>query len=64
MKLGEAFRDLVSSDITWLRDTSNDPEDELTEPEEIAATIATHLGNALREIEMIIGELGGTEEDE
>ncbi len=50
-------------DIAWLRDTSNDPEDELTEPEEIAATIAAHLGNALREIEMIIGELEVREED-
>ncbi|MGL5080093.1 MAG: HsdM family class I SAM-dependent methyltransferase [Microcoleaceae cyanobacterium] len=43
-------------DIAWLRDTSNDPEDELTEPEEIAAAIATHLGNALREIEIMMGE--------
>jgi type I restriction enzyme M protein len=38
-------------DIAWLRDTSNDPEDELTEPEEIAAAIATHLRQALAEIE-------------
>ena len=43
-------------DISWLRDTSNDPEDELTEPEEIAAAIATHLGNALREIEIMMEE--------
>jgi type I restriction enzyme M protein len=43
-------------DIAWLRDTSNDPEDELTEPEEIAAAISTHLGNALREIEKMIEE--------
>jgi type I restriction enzyme M protein len=43
-------------DISWLRDTSNDPEDELTEPEEIAAAIATHLSNALREIEIMMGE--------
>jgi type I restriction enzyme M protein len=43
-------------DIAWLRDTSNDPEDELTEPEEIAAAIATHLGNALREIERMMEE--------
>lgn len=43
-------------DIAWLRDTSNDPEDELTEPEEIAAAIATHLGNALREIETMMDE--------
>jgi hypothetical protein len=48
-------------DIAWLRDTSNDPEDELTEPEEIAAAIATHLGNALREIERMMEEftIGG-----
>lgn len=43
-------------DIAWLRDTSNDPEDELTEPEEIAAAISTHLGNALREIEALVEE--------
>jgi type I restriction enzyme M protein len=43
-------------DIAWLRDTSNDPEDELSEPEEIAAAIATHLGNALREIEKMMDE--------
>lgn len=43
-------------DISWLRDTSNDPEDELTEPEEIASAIATHLGNALREIEIMMEE--------
>jgi hypothetical protein len=41
-------------DISWLRDTSNDPEDELTEPEEIAAAIATHLSNALQEIEKMM----------
>ena len=44
-------------DIAWLRDTSNDPEDELTEPEEIAAAIATHLRNALAEIELLSQEL-------
>lgn len=49
-------------DISWLRDTSNDPEDELTEPEEIAAAIATHLGNALREIEIMMEEFTGTED--
>jgi len=43
-------------DISWLRDTSDDPEDDLTEPEEIAAAIATHLGNALREIEIMMEE--------
>jgi len=43
-------------DMAWLRDTSNDPEGELTEPEEIAAAIATHLGNAGREIETMMSE--------
>ena len=38
-------------DIAWLRDTSNDPEDDLTEPAEIAAAIAQHLRNALAELE-------------
>jgi type I restriction enzyme M protein len=47
-------------DISWLRDTSNDPEDALTEPEEIAAAIATHLSNALREIEIMIDEFTTT----
>ena len=49
-------------DIAWLRDTSNDPEDELTEPEEIAAAIATHLRNALAEIEMLSQELDSEDE--
>jgi type I restriction enzyme M protein len=38
-------------DIAWLRDTSNDPEDEMTEPDELTAAITTHLKNALEEIE-------------
>lgn len=46
-------------DIAWLRDTSNDPEDELTKPEEIAAAIANHLRNALAEIEAYSEELEG-----
>ncbi|OYE02733.1 SAM-dependent methyltransferase [Nostoc sp. 'Peltigera membranacea cyanobiont' 232] len=48
-------------DIAWLRDTSNDPEDELSEPEEIAAAIAGHLRAALEEIEAYSEEL---EDDE
>ncbi len=43
-------------DISWLKDTSNDPEDDLTEPEEIAEAIANHLTNALREIESLVDE--------
>jgi type I restriction enzyme M protein len=42
-----------SLDIAWLRDTSNDPEDELTEPEEFSAAIARHLRTALEEIEAL-----------
>ena len=37
--------------IAWLKDTSNDPEDEMTEPDELAAAISTHLRNALEDIE-------------
>jgi type I restriction enzyme M protein len=44
-------------DIPWLRDTSNDPEDEMTEPDELAAAITTHLKNALEEIEAFSEEL-------
>jgi type I restriction enzyme M protein len=44
-------------DITWLRDTSNDPEDEMTEPEEIAAAITLHLRAALEEIEAFADDL-------
>ena len=44
-------------DIAWLRDTSDDPEDEMTEPEEIAAAIATHLKNALSAIDGLMEEL-------
>jgi type I restriction enzyme M protein len=38
-------------DIAWLRDESADPEDELTEPEDLAAAIGDHLRAALAEIE-------------
>lgn len=44
-------------DISWLRDTSSDPEDELTEPEEIAAAIMDHLRSALEELELLSDEL-------
>jgi type I restriction enzyme M protein len=40
-----------------LRDTSNDPEDEMTEPDELAAAIIAHLRNALEEIETFSEEL-------
>ena len=44
-------------DIAWLRDTSNDPEDEMTQPGEIAEVIALHLRNALAEIESFTMEI-------
>jgi type I restriction enzyme M protein len=43
-------------DIAWLRDTSRDPEDEMTEPDEIAAAIMIHLRTALEEIEALSEE--------
>jgi type I restriction enzyme M protein len=45
-------------DIAWLRDTSNDPEDEMTEPNEFAAAITKHLRAAMEEIEDLTSELG------
>jgi type I restriction enzyme M protein len=44
-------------DIAWLRDTSGDPEDEMTEPDEIAAAIMGHLKSALDEIDAITEDL-------
>ena len=44
-------------DIAWLKDTSDDPEDEMTEPEELSAAIASHLHSALDEIEALSDEL-------
>jgi type I restriction enzyme M protein len=44
-------------DVAWLRDTSVDPEDEMTEPEEIAAAILVHLRTALEEIDALSDEL-------
>jgi type I restriction enzyme M protein len=48
--------------IAWLRDTSSDPEDELTEPDELAAAIMGHLRAALEEMESLAGELAGSTE--
>jgi type I restriction enzyme M protein len=45
-------------DIAWLRDTEADAEEQLTEPEDIAAAIIGHLKAALEEIEVISEELG------
>ena len=45
-------------DIAWLRDTSGDPEDALTEPEELIAAIQRHLQSALSEIDALGDDLG------
>lgn len=47
-------------DIAWLRDTSDDHEDELTEPEDIAAAITGHLRAALLVIEGYSDELSAS----
>ena len=44
-------------DISWLRDTSSDAEDTLSEPEELIAAIMGHLKSALGEIETLSEEL-------
>lgn len=43
-------------DITWLKDTSGDPEDGLATPEEIAGAIEGHLRSALDEIAALVAE--------
>jgi type I restriction enzyme M protein len=45
-------------DISWLRDTETEAEEQLTEPEDIAAAIIGHLKAALDEIETLSDELG------
>lgn len=44
-------------DISWLRDTEVEAEEQLTEPEDIAAAIIGHLKAALEEIESLSEEL-------
>ncbi len=44
-------------DITWLRDAEDDPEDGLTDPEEIVGAIMGHLTEAMAEIEALSEEL-------
>ena len=44
-------------DIAWLRDTEAEAEEQLTEPEDIAAAIIGHLKAALEEIETLSDEL-------
>jgi type I restriction enzyme M protein len=48
-------------DIAWLRDDSDEAEDDLVEPEDIAAAIIGHLRAALAEVEAIDSELAGEE---
>jgi type I restriction enzyme M protein len=51
-----------SLDISWLRDTEADAEEELTEPDDIAAAIIGHLKAALEEIETSSEELDSVDE--
>ncbi|MER9561078.1 N-6 DNA methylase [Mesorhizobium sp. M0571] len=51
-------------DVAWLRDTEVEAEEELTEPEDIAAAIIGHLKAALEEIEALSEELETDNEDE
>jgi type I restriction enzyme M protein len=44
-------------DIAWLRDTEAEAEEQLTEPEDIAAAIIGHLKAALEDIETLYEEL-------
>jgi type I restriction enzyme M protein len=50
-------------DISWLRDTESEAEEQLPEPEDIAAAIIGHLKAALEESEALSEELepNGTE---
>lgn len=47
-------------DWTWLRDDSADPDDDLTDPNEIATAIIAHLRAALEEIEALSDDLDTT----
>lgn len=48
-------------DIAWLRDDSDAAEDDLSDPEDIAAAILGHLRAALVEVEAVDAELAGEE---
>jgi len=50
-------------DISWLKDSSGDPEDGLETPDEIAAAIELHLANATVEVRALIEEIEEIEED-
>jgi type I restriction enzyme M protein len=49
-------------DISWLRDNSNDPEDKMTEPYELADAITKHLRSAMAAVEDLANEIGTEEE--
>jgi type I restriction enzyme M protein len=49
-------------DIAWLRDDSDKAEDDLSDPEDIAAAILGHLRAALAEVEAVDAELAGDED--
>ncbi len=51
-------------DISWLRDTEAEAEEQLTEPEDIAAAIIGHLKAALEDIETLSEELEPNGADE
>lgn len=48
-------------DIAWLRDDSDAAEEDLSDPEDIAAAILGHLRAALAEVEAVDAELDGEE---
>ena len=50
-----------SLDIAWLPDDSNAAEDDLSDPEDIAAAILGHLRAALIEVEAVDAELAAEE---
>lgn len=50
--------------LSWFNGNDEDPEDSLTEPEEIATAILVHLRAALNEIEVVINELAEDSEHE
>jgi type I restriction enzyme M protein len=51
-------------DIAWLRDTEAEAEEQLTEPEDIAAAIIGHLKAALEDVETLSEELEPDSVDE
>jgi type I restriction enzyme M protein len=58
-EIAEKFDNL---NISWLSETEADPEDGLTEPDDISAAILLHLRAALSEIEAVADELAESSE--